>query len=122
MVNNRPVAKKESKNYFLIHYRDPKDGSITALKARRIEDSTLGLSFVKISDFFFDTSSVVVQPTEVQLAQRFEKVKSLHLSIYSIISIEEMADGNRDSKHPGLKFKKTKSNLIAFPSDNPSPK
>lgn len=122
MVNNRPVAKKESKNYFLIHYRDPKDGSIIGLKARRIEDSTLGLSFVRISEFFFDTNSVVVQPTEVQLEQRFEKVKSLHLSIYSIVSVEEIADGSTDGKHPGLKFKKTKSNLIAFPSDTPSPK
>ena len=86
-----------------------------ALKARRIEDSSLGLSFVKISDFFFDTSSVVVQPTEVQLEQRFQDVQSLHLSIYSIVSIEE-----KGMKNSGLKFRKTKSNLIAFPSDSPT--
>lgn len=90
-----------------------------ALKARRVEDSTLGLSFVRISDFFFDTASVVVQPTEVQLQQRFENVNGLHLSIYSIISIAEIGGGGK--KSPGLKFKKTKSNLIAFPGDQPTP-
>ncbi len=111
------MTKKETSSYFLIHYRDPKDAKIVALKARRIEDSTLGLGFVRISDFFFDTSSVVVQPTEVQLEQHFKDVRSLHLSIYSIVSVEEIG-----AKHSGLKFKKAKSNLIAFPAgDSPTP-
>ncbi len=111
------MAKKETRSYYSIQFRDPKDGSIVALKARRIEDSSLGLSFVRLSDFFFDTSSVVVQPTELQLEKRFQDVQSLHLSIYSIISIEE-----RGEKNSGLKFRKTKSNLIAFPGDNPPTK
>jgi hypothetical protein len=110
------MAKKGTDSYFLIHYRDPKDGKIAELKARKIEDSNLGLSFVRISEFFFDTSSVVVQPTEVQQQERFENVRSLHLSIYSIVSVEEIG-----TKHKGLKFRKTKSNLITFPGESPAP-
>jgi hypothetical protein len=113
------MATKSDKaeSYFLIHYRDPKDGKITALKARRIEDSNLGLGFVRISDFFFDTDSIVVQPTEVQLEKQFANVRSLHLSIYSIVSVEELGE-----KHTGLKFKKNKSNLLTFPNgEQPSP-
>ena len=107
------MAKKDS-SYFLVHFRDPKDAKIVALKVRKIEDSSLGLGFIRMSDFIFDTSSVVVQPTEVQLEQHFKNVRSLHLSIYSIISVEEIGD-----KHSGLRFRKTKSNLIAFPGDAP---
>jgi hypothetical protein len=111
------MAKKAETSHYLIQYRDLKDGGkIVSLKARKIEDSNLGLSFVRISEFLFDTGSVVVQPTEVQLEQRFADVRSLHLSIYSIVSIEEVGP-----KHVGLKFKKSRSNLIAFPGDNPTP-
>ncbi|MGE0529421.1 MAG: DUF1820 family protein, partial [Bdellovibrionales bacterium] len=99
------------------HYRDPKDGKIVALKAGEIEDSTLGLGFIKISDFIFDTKGVVVQPAELQLQQRFENVRGLHLSIYSIVSVEEVGT----VRAGGLKFKKKKSNLISFPTDPQSP-
>lgn len=107
------ASSKKETTFFLVHYRDPKDQQIVALKVRRIEDSTLGLSFIRISDFIFDTESVVVQPVEEQLRKRFENVKSLHLSIYSVVSIEELG-----MKHVGLKFRKDKSNLISFPSDH----
>ncbi len=90
-----------------------------ALKAKRIEDSNLGLSFVRVADFIFDTSSVLVQPTEVQLQQKLENVKGLHLSIYSIVSVEEL--GGPSGKGSSLKFKKNKSNLISFPSDQNPP-
>ena len=103
---------KPSKNCYLIHYRDPKDGQIVELKAHKIEDSSLGLSFIKISDFFFDSQQLVVKPTEEQLKKRFENVKSLHISIYSVISVEELG-----MEHDGLKFVKDRSNLVAFPKD-----
>ncbi len=105
----------KSDSYYLVHYRDLVDGKILPLKARKIEDSNLGLSFVRISEFFFDTDSVVVQPTEIQMQERFANVRSLHLSIYSIVSVEELGP-----KHSGLKFKKSRSNLIAFPQEPPS--
>lgn len=105
------MAEKPN-TYYVVHYRDPKDGKILELKAYRIEDSSLGLSFIKISDFIFDTNQLVVKPSEEQLQKRFEKVKSLHLSIYSVISIEELG-----ATHKGLKFRKDRSNLVAFPKE-----
>ncbi len=103
---------KPEKTYYLIHYRDPKDGQICELKAHKIEDSSLGLSFIKISDFIFETNQLLIKPTEEQLKKRFENVKSLHISIYSVISIEELG-----LEHDGLKFAKDRSNLVAFPKD-----
>src|SRR5690606_33996263 len=102
------TTTKKKASLFQIHYRDPKDGAIVSLKARSIRDSALGLSFVSISDFVFDTDSVVVKPSEEQMAKRLENVKSLHLSIYSIISIEELSEGQ-------LKFRHDKSNLVVLP-------
>jgi len=110
------MAKKSDSPYYIIEYRDQKDGGkIVSLKVRKIEDSNLGLGFVRISEFFFNTDSLVLQPTEVQLQERFANVRSLHLSIYSIVSIEEVGP-----THSGLKFKKSRSNLIAFPGDSSS--
>jgi hypothetical protein len=110
----REIRAKGKDIYFLIHFRDPKENKVVGLKARKIEDSSLGLSFVKVSDFVFETSALLAQPTEEQMKRRLEDVKALHLSIYNVISVEEIG-----AKHSGLKFKKTKSNLIAFPSDQP---
>ena len=105
------TSKEQS--LFLIHYRDPKEGEIVSLKAKKIYDSPLGLSFVCIADFVFDSNSLVVKPAEELLQKRLENVKSLHLSIYSIISIEEVG-----YDAPKLHFNTDKSNLIALPKDN----
>lgn len=100
------------RTYFLVHYRDPKEGQIIELKAKKIEDSSLGLGFVRISEFLFETNTLLVKPSEEQLKKRFENVKSLHVSIYSIVSVEELG-----MEHDGLKFKKDRSNLLALPTD-----
>jgi hypothetical protein len=110
-TNGKSSGQKKSETFYIITYRDPRDGSIITLKARTIRDSTLGLSFVSISDFFFETEGVVINPIDEQLRVRFENVKSLHLSIYSIISIEEVG-----MKQKGLTFKKDRSNLVALPT------
>ncbi len=102
------------KNLFLIHYRDPKDNEIVSLKAQQIYDSPLGLSFVCISGFVFEPNSLVVKPAEEYLQKRLKNVKSLHLSIYSIVSVEEIG---QDS--PDLTFNKDKSNLVVLPQDTP---
>ncbi len=109
---------KKIESVFLIHFKDPKDGKNATLKAREVYDSPLGLSFVCISDFIFDTESVVVKPSEEHMRKRLENVISLHLSIYSIISIEEIGENVNDEPRPTLKFKKDKSNLLVFPNDN----
>lgn len=114
MIDKDMASSKsgEKDTFYLVHYRDPQTNEVIALKAKNIEDSSLGLSFVKLSEFIFHTESIVVQPTEEQLKKRFENVRSLHLSIYSLISIEELG-----MEHKGLSFKRDRSNLISFPSD-----
>ncbi len=94
---------------FMIHYRDAKEGETFSLKARQVSDSTLGLSFVCISDFVFDVGSLVIKPAEEQLKKKLENVKSLHLSIYSITSIEELSEKS-------LSFKQDKSKLLVLSS------
>lgn len=106
----------DKKTYYIINYRDPKDNKTLELKAKKVTDSTLGLSFIAISDFIFDTNSLVVNPAEEDLKRKFEHVNTIHISIYTILSIEEVG-----FKHRGLKFKKDKSNLIVLNSSQQTP-
>ncbi len=108
---------KKENTYFVVTYRDPRDGQIMTLKANRIHDSSLGLSFISLSDFIFDTNNLVVTPDQEALEKRLEGVKTLHLSIYTILSIAEVG-----KQHKGLKFRKNKSNLLVLPTtDRPLP-
>lgn len=112
------MAQSSKDSYYVIHYRDPKSGEILLLKARKISDSTLGLGFVCVSEFIFDANGLVINPGEEQLKKRLEFVRSLHLSIYTILSVEEVGDKK-------LSFKKDRSNLISLPTESnpkPSPK
>ncbi len=111
------MAKKKEETFFLITYRDAKDGKVLTLKSKTVTDSTLGLSFVAISDFVFDTQSLVINPEEEDQKRHFEGVKTLHLSIYAISSIEEVGE-----EHKGLKFKKDKSNLVVLSAEHQQPK
>jgi hypothetical protein len=111
------MAQKKQETFYVISYREPKDGKVLTLKAKTVTDSTLGLSFVAISDFIFNTTSVVINPEEEDKKRHFEDVKTLHLSIYSIMSIEEVGP-----EHKGLKFKKDKSNLVVLSGEQSLPK
>ena len=111
------MAKKKEETFYLISYRDAKDPKVLTLKAKTVSDSSLGMSFVAISDFVFDTKSVVINPEEEDQKRQFKGVKTLHLSIYSILSIEEVGED-----HKGLKFKKDKSNLLVLSSEQLQPK
>jgi hypothetical protein len=106
----------DKKIFYIISYRDPKDNKTLELKAKKVTDSTLGLSFIAISEFIFDSGALVVNPAEEDLKRKLEHVKTLHISIYSILSIEEVG-----AAHRGLKFKKNKSNLIVLNSSQKSP-
>lgn len=97
----------ESKTYFKVSFNDPQDKKPITLDVRDISDSNLGLSFVCLSGFMFDNNKVVIDPEEEALRKRFDGVKSLHVSIYSILSVVEMGIENR-----GLKFKNDKSNVL----------
>ncbi len=111
------MSEKKKDSFYRITYREPQDGQIVSIKAHNVTDSTLGLSFVSISDFYFDDSSLVVNPAEEDLKKHFADVKTLHLSIYTIVSIEEVGF---DTK--GLAFKKDKSNLVVLPTGDQTPK
>lgn len=112
------MTSKSKNTHFIITYRDPLDAKIVTLKAGAVTDSSLGLSFIAISDFIFESNTLVVNPAEEDLKKRFELVKTLHLSIYTILSIEEVGKG-----HKGLSFKKDKSNLLVLPgSQHTTPK
>ncbi len=104
------AKEKKAQGYYVVTYRDLKEDKVVSLKARAVKDSTLGLSFISISDFVFDTTSVVVSPQEDYLRKRFENIKCLHISIYSILSIEEVGEKT------ALKFQKDKSNLVVINS------
>ncbi len=47
------MEKKPPKTHYLIAFRDPVDGKVVELRAHRVEDSSLGLSFVALSEFIF---------------------------------------------------------------------
>lgn len=96
--------------HYVVTYRDARTGEIVHLRARTIRDSTLGLTFVAISDFVFEQTSAIVNPAEEALARRFEHTRALHLSLHAILSIEEVG-----VDHAGLKFERDRSNLLVFP-------
>lgn len=109
------VSKKDP-SYYLVTYRDQKDGAILSLKVRTIEDSSLGLGFVALSGFIFEQESILVQLEEEAKRKKFENVKTLHLSIYSILSIAEMG-----LETPKLAFKNDKSNLLMMQTPSTTP-
>ena len=105
----------KEKIFYRICFRDLEPGSggekkVMTLNVKNIDDSSLGPGFVKISDFIFSTPSSIVDPGEEKIRLRFEKVKAFHLSIYSIISVDEIGEENL-----GLKLTADKSNLFTFP-------
>jgi len=107
------MASKKKDTCFIITYRDPVSEKQVSIKAATVADSTLGLSFIAVSDFVFDQSPLVVNPREEDMKRHFEDVKTLHLSIYTVLSIEEIG-----AQHKGLRFKKDKSNLLVLPGNS----
>lgn len=101
-------------SHYIVTYRDPENlteqKNIT-LRVKKISDSNLGLSFICLSQFIFESGPIILDPKADKLKIRFENTKSLHLSIYSIISIEEVG-----ASHQGLNLK-DKSNLFVIPKD-----
>ncbi len=106
------TRKKDT--FFVINFRNPMSNKIVSLKAGTIRDSSLGLSFIEVSDFKFNLSGPVINPAEEELKSRYEGVKRLHLTIYSVLSIEEVGED-----HKGLSFQEDKSKLIVLPKETP---
>jgi hypothetical protein len=109
------MAYKKDPSYYVVTYRDQANAAVVSLKVRAIEDSSLGLGFVALSGFIFEQDSILVHPEEDAKRKKFENVKTLHLSVYSILSIAEMGQ-----ESPKLAFKNDRANLLMMPSQ-PSP-
>jgi len=101
--------------FYKVTYRDATDGKIQKIDVTKIADSPLGLSFIALSGFLFEKSSILVDPEMESRIKAFEAIKTLHLSMYSVISIAEL--GNHLMP---LSFDKDKSNLVVLPS-SPTP-
>ena len=98
---------------YRITYRDLAEGTVRTLRARAISDSGLGLSFICISEFVFEQYSRLVNPKDEALAEQFKDVKSLHLSMHTIVCIEELGHQNK-----GLQLEHDRSRLLVYPGGN----
>ncbi len=109
------MTSKKDPSYYVVTYRDQTDASVVSLKVRSIEDSSLGLGFVALSGFIFEQNSILIKPDEDARKRKFENVKTIHLSIYCILSICEMG-----LEVPKLAFRNDKANLLMMQSQ-PTP-
>lgn len=74
--------------------KDPKDQVVT-LKVRSIAPSDLGPTFIALSDFDLDQDGPIIDPGLDGLRVRYADTKRLHVSIYSVLSVEEVGRRNR---------------------------
>jgi len=80
-------------NLYVVTYRNPeKQEENITIRVRQINDSELGPTFIALSGFVFHTSSKLLNPQDEYAKKRFQKTKKIHLSIYHIISVEEVGD------------------------------
>lgn len=77
---------------YRVTFRSPDDGETQTLRCEEVGDSPLGLGFVTVSGFDFETSSLIVDPRAQQLEQRFSDVRRLHLHLHAVLCIEELSD------------------------------
>ena len=108
------MRSQENHTYYTVTYKDPKDGKTVHLKAKTIKDSNLGLSFIFVSDFILkgESSSKIIDPNEEKLRNQLKDTKGIHLSIYTIIMIEEIG-----SNHDGLHFENDKGKILVLPNE-----
>jgi hypothetical protein len=100
-------------NLFKVIFRDPEDMKTQlTLLVEEVSDSSLGLSFVALSGFVFQRSLLIFDPKIEKLKDRFKGTKKLHLSIYNIISIEEVGPEEKN-----LFFKNDRSNILILNKD-----
>ena len=109
--------REENQTHFIITFRDAeklldkKEQKNVTLSVKQINDSNLGLGFIRLSGFIFEENSLLIDPQTEKLRERFKNTKNLHLSIYNVVCIEEVGP-----KHGGLHFKNDKSKLHILPN------
>ncbi len=100
------------RTWFVVTFKDPKDGSVQTVRCRRVSDSSLGLSFVALGDFVWEGGGTIVLPAEESLRKRLEHVKTLHLSLYAVLSVEEVAES--EAEPPRLVFEHDRSKVLVL--------
>lgn len=80
------------------------------MRVRKIEDSTLGPTFITLSGFIFEEGNLIIDPSEEDRRKRFENTRRLHLSLFHILSVEEV--GPRVRK---LDLVSDRTNLVILP-------
>ncbi len=104
---------KARTNYYRVIYKDPAKDAVRTLKARTIRDSSLGPTFVELSEFIFDDSKLIVNPEEEELKEHYANVERLHLAIFNILTIEEIGPNPG-----GLKLSTERANVVVLPGPN----
>ena len=82
-------------SYYIVTYKniDEDDGfPRVSLKVKHIENSDLGLGFIRISGFVFSKDSNIVHSQDDRVENRYGRTKSLHIAINNIVSIEELSN------------------------------
>ena len=99
---------------FIVTYRNPEKPTETIeVRVRNVEDSVLGIAFISLSDFVFGTQTGLINPRDEYAKKRFRNTKTLHLSIYNVVTIEEVGDEN-----PGLKLARKEGVVLPFKPEN----
>jgi hypothetical protein len=103
------MTTKKPDTYFVVTFKNADDNKTQTLRVRSLTDSTLGLTFIALSDFVFDSDSPIIDPQEDNLRRKFANTRKLHLSIYSVVSVEEVGFKGRS-----LSLKHKRSNVVAL--------
>ncbi len=108
----------KDKTFYKVTFRDLSENKVIVLRVRSVMDSHLGLGFVCLSDFIFEDRGrgLLLLPTEENWKKKFQNTKALHISLYTILSIEEVGSENK-----GLEFKKDRSNIIMLGDSESGP-
>lgn len=99
------------RTWFVVTFKDPRDGSVQTVRCGRVSDSSLGLSFVAVGDFVWEGGAIVL-PAEEALRKRLEHVRTLHLSLYTVLSVEEVAEPAAEP--PRLVFEHDRSKVVVL--------
>ena len=95
---------------FIVTYRNPEKSDETIeVRVRNVEDSVLGTAFISLSNFVFGSPTGLINPRDEYAKNRFSNTKTLHLSIYNVVTIEEVGDEN-----PGLKLARKEGIVLPF--------
>ena len=102
-------------SHFVVTYRNPEKATENIeVRVRSVDDSILGPAFIALSGFIVHSSTGIINPRDEYAKKRFQKTKTLHISIYNIVTIEEVGE-----EHPGLQLAPKEGQLLNFDPDRP---